>query len=122
MVIVLSLCVRSGGFVYRYTLNRSEIDDSEIIMGVYCIRQIYEISRDANRCLKKSFGHIVTILFLVEETLVEVDQIDLFGCAGYCGIEPAQHVATHLFVPEQKTIDKDTAPLAALCLVARYGI
>ncbi len=56
------------------------------------------------------------------ETLIEIDQNDLFGGAREGRIEPTHHVVRHRLVAEQAPVDENGLPLAALRLVARYGI
>ena len=65
---------------------------------------------------------IAVIILLLEESLIEINKVESFGCTSHCGVEPAQHIFGHRLVAKDAPIHKYRLPLSALRLVAGYGV
>ena len=59
---------------------------------------------------------------LLEETLVEIYQVDSFRRSRNGGVEPTEHILRHLLLAKKTPIHKDRLPLSALRLMTRHGI
>ena len=51
-----------------------------------------------------------------------VDEVELFGSAGDCGVEPAIEIEIECVRLQCSHVDVDMTPLPPLCLVARQAV